>query len=145
MLQETKIEKWGVKRWRQEAWKWFSIWVRLFYSDQDGYLTCYTCPERGFWKGDSFQAGHFNQGRTNSILLHEKEVRPQCYSCNCCRYGEQHAFGERLRKEIGEEEFQEVKRQKHKQVKYSKKDWMGFASHYQCESVKIANQKNLII
>lgn len=145
MKSETKIKKWGIKQWKDEAWKWFSIWVRLKYCDYGGGLICYTCLKRGFWKGDGFQAGHFNQGRLNSILLNEKEVRPQCYECNCCRYGEQHEFGERLRKEIGEEEFKKVKQQKHKTVKFTKKDWMEKASHYQLEAVKLANEKSLII
>jgi hypothetical protein len=145
MKNETKIKKWGIKEWKAEAWKWFSIWVRLFYSDKDGYVKCYTCGKRMFWKGEDAQAGHFNQGRSSAVLLHEKEVRPQCYSCNCCRYGEQHEFGERLRKEVGEKEFQEIKKQKHKTIKYGKKDWINFASHYQCEAVKLSNEKCLII
>lgn len=142
---ETKIEKWGIKEWKAEAWKYFSIWIRLKYADKDGYCYCYTCGKKVYWKGENLQAGHFNQGRLNAYLLNEKEVRPQCYECNCCRYGEQHEFGEKLRKEIGEEEFKKVKQLKHKTIKYTKQDWIAFASHYQCEAVKLAVNKNLII
>ena len=142
---ETKIKKWGIKQWKAEAWKFFSIWTRLKYSDKNGYVYCYTCGKRMFWKNDGAQAGHFNQGRRNSILLNEKEVRPQCYECNYYYYGKQHEFGERLRKEIGEEEFKKVKQQKHKTVKFTKKYWMEKANYYQREAVKLAFDKNLII
>jgi len=145
MKQETKIEKWGIKQWKDEAWKWFSIWVRLKHANFFGRVKCYTCNKVGYWKGDGFQAGHFNGGRLNAILLNEKEVRPQCYTCNCCKYGEQHEFGEKLRKEIGEDEFQKVKKQKHEEVKMTKKDWMEKANYYQNEAIKISNEKGLDI
>jgi hypothetical protein len=143
MKESTKIKKWGIKEWKKDSWDWFSKYIRLKYSDKEGYCYCYTCDKRMFWKGDGAQAGHFNQGRGNSILLNEKEVRPQCEICNCYHYGEQHEFGERLRKEIGEKEFQEVKRQKHKQVKYGKKEWMNLAFHYQKKTEKLLQEKSL--
>ena len=131
--------------WKGRAWDWFSIFIRLFYADQWGYVNCYTCGKRMFWKKDGAQAGHFQGGRGNAVLLDEKGVRVQCYACNCGRSGEQYIFGKNLEKEIGEEEVMELRRKRTQTKKVSPKEWEAFASHYQLEAVKIATEKGLEI
>ena len=66
------------KNWKKEAWKWFSIYVRLKYANKSGYVKCYTCSKVLFWKGEGMQAGHFQGGRGNAVLLDEEGVRVQC-------------------------------------------------------------------
>ena len=131
--------------WKGRAWKWFSIWVRLLHADGFGRVKCYTCTAILFWKGEGLQAGHFQGGRNNSLLLDEKGVRPQCYACNCCRGGEQYIFGKLLEAEIGEEEVMELRRKRTQTKKVSPKEWEELASHYQLEAVKIAVEKGLEI
>lgn len=145
MKLSTKQKKWGTKQWKNEAWKWFSIYVRLFYCENNGYLYCYTCKKRMFWKGEGCQCGHFQAGRGNSVLLDFKGVRPQCDGCNVWRYGEQYIFGKNLEKEVGEKKVMELKRKKHQTKKVSKKDWEEKAMHYQLKAVKLAVKKNLEI
>lgn len=131
------------KNWKKIAWRWFSIYIRLKYSDNYGRVSCYTCGKRDEWK--NMQAGHFQGGRGNAVLLDEKGVRVQCYACNCCRGGEQYIFGKNLEKEIGEEEVMELRRKRHQTKSVSQKEWEKKASHYLCEAVKIAIEKNLEI
>lgn len=108
---------------RDKCWDMFSEMIRAKYADWRGYVRCYTCGKVGRWKGDRFQAGHFTCGRGNSILFDEQQIRVQCYQCNCCNHGEQDEFGQRLRREIGEESVKQIKKRKHETVKYSKKDY----------------------
>ena len=119
------------KNWKKEAWKWFSIFIRLKYANFFGRLKCYTCNEVHYWKKDGMQAGHFQGGRGNSVLLDEEQVRPQCYACNCGRGGEQYIFGKNLEKEYGFEKVEEFKKRRGKTLKVSEKEWEEKASYYQ--------------
>jgi hypothetical protein len=130
---------------KEEAWKWFSIYVRLKHADNYGYVNCYTCGRRMFWKKDGCQAGHFQGGRGNAVLLDEEQVRPQCYACNCGRSGEQYIFGKNLEREYGEKKVQEMRKKRHLKKKVNPKEWEQFASYYQLEAVKIATNKFLEI
>lgn len=145
MKQETKIEKWGIKEWRKESWKWFSIYIRLKYCTFFGRLKCYTCEKVGYWKGDGFQAGHFQGGRGNAILLDEEQVRPQCEICNCWHSGEQYIFGKNLEKEYGVEKVGEFRKRKSKSEKLKKEHWIEKTIYYQSEAIKIASKKGLTI
>ena len=142
---KTKKKKEKKVNWKKECWKWFSIYIRLKYANFFGRVKCYTCDKVMWWKGNGAQAGHFQGGRTNSVLLDERGVRVQCYACNCGRSGEQYIFGKNLEKEIGEEAVMELKKKKHETVKVSPKEWEQYASHYQAEAVKLAVKKGLEI
>lgn len=56
---------------KEAAWKAFSLYVRT--RDK----RCVTCLT-----GKADQAGHFIDGRHNSVLFSEKGVHGQCYHCN---------------------------------------------------------------
>lgn len=130
---------------KKKAWTWFSIYIRLKYSDRDGMVSCYTCNKKAYWKGEGIQAGHFVGGRNNAVLLDEEQVRPQCYSCNCGRSGEQYTFGKNLEKEYGEKKVKELRKKRFEVLKMSKKDWKEKEDFYKNESLKIAKKKNITL
>jgi hypothetical protein len=81
------MKKQKISTAKTSAWKWFSIYIRLKYSD-NGICTCVSCEKRGYWKGDGFQAGHMiAKGKGNGIYFLEEVVRPQCSECNGPRGG----------------------------------------------------------
>ena len=71
--------------YKKETWKLFSLYIRLKYADDNGYVSCCTCGIKKHYK--EMQAGHFIAGRNNSILFEEKCVHPQCGRCNVYKHG----------------------------------------------------------
>lgn len=67
---------------KQRTWEVFSKYIRLRDSDEFGYCTCCTCGTVRYWEKDGMQAGHFLDGRGNSILFEETCVHAQCNICN---------------------------------------------------------------
>lgn len=76
----TKRKKNSCKYWKDKAWKAFSAFIRKRGANLDGYVDCVTCGEPKHWK--EMQAGHFIDGRNNTILYDERLVHPQCQRCN---------------------------------------------------------------
>lgn len=69
---------------KDAAWRQFSIYIRtrdcLRFSGRPDLGKCVTCKRVYPFK--QLQAGHFIQGRTNSVLFDERLVYSQCLGCN---------------------------------------------------------------
>jgi hypothetical protein len=79
IIKKYKTKKHGVSWWKTKCWTLFSEIVR----DQGcerGYGNCVTCGKRKHFS--ELQAGHFIQGRHNSILFDFRGCHPQCFHCN---------------------------------------------------------------
>lgn len=74
---KKKISKSSAKK---KAWKTYSEYIRRSYADAFGYLNCYTCGIKMFWKESD--CGHGMPGRNNAVLFMEEVCRPQCIGCN---------------------------------------------------------------
>ena len=121
------------KSLKKKTWKVFSQYIRLKYADEDGYVTCYTCGKRLFWK--KAQAGHAIGGRTNSVLFDEELVRPQCKRCNIFLGGNYQVFITKLIKENGFAWWEKKLRNSAKVKKYSIEDLENLYEYYS-EKVK---------
>lgn len=77
----------------------FSLYIRRSHADKKGNCKCVTC---GCIKPiEDMQAGHFLDGRNNSILFDERGVHPQCYACNCCLHGNKVEYFKWMEKNYG--------------------------------------------
>lgn len=78
---KKKTEK---QKAKDKAWTAFSIYIRtrdcLRFSGSPDLGKCVTCNTVRPFK--ELQAGHFIQGRSNSVLFDERIVYTQDYSCN---------------------------------------------------------------
>lgn len=74
----------SVSLMKKKAWREFSEFVRRRDS-VNGFAVCVTCQCSKPWK--EMHAGHFIQGRGNSILFDERGVHVQCYCCNVKKHG----------------------------------------------------------
>jgi hypothetical protein len=110
----------NIRKLKKKAWDLLSKIVRLKYSDPAGYVQCYTCGKRKPLK--EMQAGHGFSGRGNAILYEEDIIRPQCFACNCLNSGKLDIFTYKLRTELGNKRFEELWKQKHTQVKFTKEE-----------------------
>ena len=78
-------KKSSLKSLKKKLWDLVSRLVRLINADDKGYVKCVTCGAVKPWK--ELQAGHFIDGKMNSILYDLRGIHPQCYSCNMYKAG----------------------------------------------------------
>ena len=69
---------------KDKAWDACSEYIRRKFA-VDGYTTCVTCGVTKPWK--EMQAGHYVDGRNNTVLFMEEIIYPQCFSCNMGKKG----------------------------------------------------------
>jgi hypothetical protein len=115
---------------KNKAWKLVSELVRRRDADEGGTTQCYTCGTYLHWKYDA-QAGHAIPGRHNAVLLDLDILRPQCYSCNCCRGGQHHIFATKLIQENGMDWWESKLEGAKRVVKYTRSDLEDLISKYQ--------------
>lgn len=89
-----------VTKLKKEADRLMSLYVRQSHADENGIVTCYTCPYRNHWK--KLQNGHLVSRYYLSTRYDERNCRPQCFTCNMYRNGMTPHFAENLTKELGE-------------------------------------------
>lgn len=103
-LLKPKIKKLSSKTWKSKAWKVFSLYIRLKAvkeagQPQTGMGRCYTC---GSYKDvKDLDAGHWLQGRHNSVMFDERNVHPQCTACNRFKHGNLIEYTMQMQKEYG--------------------------------------------
>jgi len=114
--------------YKKKAWEECSRFIRLLYS-KDGICTCYTCGIKKPIK--QMQAGHGFAGRNNSILFEVDIIRPQGYGCNICCAGKLDIFTYKLRKELGDERYEELWAKRNKIVKYTQEDFEEIRANFQ--------------
>lgn len=88
-----------------------STYVRTFYADEQGNVSCYTCPKIAPIK--SMQNGHYVSRSVRSLRWVLDNLRPQCYGCNVMHGGQPITFRENLIKELGEHEVLLLEAKRH--------------------------------
>lgn len=107
--------RWKFKRWKynrseavqipkldKQLWKLLSRYVRSKDSDWRGYATCFTCGKQDDWR--SMDCGHYlAKATTNSYLkFYEKNLAPQCVTCNRIKAGNYAVYKQKLIEKYGE-------------------------------------------
>jgi len=77
-----------------------SLFVRLSFADKNGFVQCYTCPNKKHYK--KMQNGHYITRSIRNTRWRIDNCRPQCYGCNIMHGGNPITFRENLVKELGE-------------------------------------------
>lgn len=75
----------------------FSKYIRLSFADKDGFVICYTCTKRFFWR--QIQNGHFIRRQYLATRFDKRNCRPQCVGCNIFGDGKTVEFAAKLEKE----------------------------------------------
>ena len=102
----------------------FSRYTRLKDANFSGYCICVTCNKQHHWT--KIQAGHFISRKHYSTRWDERNVKPQCYSCNVMQYGQQFKYSQYLGIELSEELFSLG----HKIVKFSDIELIEMINYY---------------
>lgn len=101
--QRKKSKASPIKKLKDKAWSLCSTYIRLLYSDVQGFVQCYTCGCTKPYK--QMQAGHGFPGRGKAVLFMEDVIKPQCMGCNIFQGGKLDVFTYKLRKEYGVKKF----------------------------------------
>ena len=117
ITKKENVKKTGLKRGKTEKQKardradqWFSRYIRLKNAiDYGGTIVtrCYTCNKT--YKVKDLDCGHYINREYISVRFNENNARPQCTYCNRYRSGKHFDFGVKLAKEIGVEEFDNLR------------------------------------
>jgi len=99
---------------KKTVWKLMSEYIRLRDClKTTGTLTrghCYTCGKSFSFK--ELQAGHVIDGRCGTMIFDERGLRAQCMGCNVFKHGNKEEFIPKFIEEVGNEIFEELKREK---------------------------------
>lgn len=122
---KTKITKSKAKK---RAWKAFSLYIRKKDMNSMGFVNCYTCDKRVFYK--EANAGHAIGGRNNAILFNEDLVRVQCVGCNVWGRGQYAVFTRKLIDELGLKKYDELIEHARDTVQLKVADYLEIESFY---------------
>lgn len=142
--QEKKKSKAGLSKsvLIKEADKWFSYYIRLKYSDKNGYCRCISCGKIYFWK--NIQNGHYMSRRYMSTRFSEDNCRPQGVECNIFNQGAIQMYRRALMKEIGEQRVDLIE----VRARQERRNWSVFelkqlVEFYKQEVEKLLKEKHL--
>lgn len=118
-IQTTKKKSSHTKSWYEKKLdEVFSQYIRLKFSDNNGYCRCISCGHIHYWK--QIQNGHYMSRRYRSTRWCEDNCRPQDVACNIFNQGNIQAYRVALVKQIGEQRVNLVEARARQEVcKYS--------------------------
>lgn len=116
--------------YKDKAWKAFSRWIRLRDADRFGNVRCCTCNKTFHWKES--QAGHFVDGRNNTVLFDEKLVHAQCPKCNLFLKGNKIRYVLFMKKKYGysDKQIEELDNLKFRTKKLYQSDFEEIEKEY---------------
>ncbi len=133
---------------KDKAWDAFSIYIRtrdcIRFSGDPALGKCVTCKRAYPFK--KLQAGHFIQGRSNSVLFDERIVYSQCIGCNGNppygkggNYVEYYVF---MLEEWGQIMIDEFRAQKYKTVKYKNFEYEQMEQEFKQKTQDLLDRYN---
>ena len=130
-----KLSKTIVKK---RAYRAFQIFLRTLWTKR-GYCKCYTCGKKIVFK--QTQVGHWITGHTNATYINEDFVRPQCVACNIMKGGNLGEFRDKIRKEIGKKNTDELLKYSKEKIEISVNDYLELERFYKEQLENLTNNK----
>lgn len=94
-------------RREKTLWKWFSLYIRLRDSIDNGFARCITCGKPHYYR--EMDAGHYIPQKNNyGTLYNEKNVHAQCKNCNQYGHGEVEKYHDAIVEKYGAYEVEEL-------------------------------------
>lgn len=120
----------------------FSQYIRLKYSDNNGYCRCISCGRLHYWK--DIQNGHYMSRRYMATRFSENNCRPQCVACNIYNQGNAQMYRRGLISQIGENNVDIIEMQARTGIKkYSDFELEVLIKHYQKEIENLKEEKHI--
>lgn len=114
---------------KNRLWKTVSLYVRLKYSNDQGYAKCVTCGTTKHYT--ELQAGHFiPKKKGNSIYFVEENIHPQCPRCNMYESGNLIEYTRFMIDTYGIEKVDELRLLANQTVKMNVNDFLDLEEEY---------------
>jgi hypothetical protein len=126
-----------------KADKWFSLFIRLRDSDENGYCTCCTCGTIRYYK--NLDCGHWIKRQHQAARFNEKNCHAQCKNCNAFEQGRDSDFEKFILNKYGEQTINLLKASKNSHFKRSKLELDLLAKEYELKAKELAKQKGIKI
>jgi len=126
-----------------KADKWFSIFIRLRDSDDNGYCKCVTCPTILYWK--NMDCGHYIKRQHQGARFNEKNCASQCKNCNWLEQGRNDVYKNVIIERYGQQEHDLLKFAEHHTTKHSSLEIDLIAKEYQKKAMALAKSKGIKI
>lgn len=110
----------SLSKLKRETDKYFSLYIRAKYPKE-----CYTCGGRG-----TLQCGHFISRSYLATRWTESNARPQCVGCNIWGSGKPLDFEERLKKDLGSDQVEQMKLSRKELIKPNRAFYNEQISHF---------------
>lgn len=114
------MKKEGVASLKKKADKWFSQYIRLRDSDENGIAECITCGAKIHWK--KIQNGHFVSRKTNTLRYDDENCNAQCLGCNMFKSGEQYLYSKAIDLKYGDGKADELMSRRFETHKFSREE-----------------------
>jgi len=119
---------------------WFSKFIRLRDSDDNGYLCCISCQKVVHWK--KADAGHFVNRKHYALRYNEKNVNGQCRACNRFDEGAGPGYSIGIRKKYGTQIIEILLAMKNSSTKWTQFEINELVKYYKKEVKKLLNEAN---
>lgn len=108
--------------------KWFSVYIRTRYADDQGMVDCFTSGVRKHWK--EVHCGHFQSRRHLATRWDEQNCQVQSVAENIYNQGNQFQFGLNLDKKYGKGTAEALLVKAQTTVKLSRVEIEELIQHY---------------
>ena len=125
---------------KQEADKWFSLYMRLRNATEDGFVICFTCGK--IYHYQDTDCGHFISRGNLANRYNERNCKVQCVSCNRFKNGNIKVFEQQLEKKYGKEILAELNNNKKVLKRYTKEDYQEIIDIYKSKVKELLNEIN---
>ena len=102
--------------------------IRMECSDDKGRCQCVTCGVVQSYK--VMHAGHFVGGRTMGVLFDERNIHPQCASCNVALGGNPEKYEWFMLVRYGQEVIDELRRRRREIVTITREELAEMRARY---------------
>lgn len=92
--------------------RYYSPYIRIRASDDNGFVPCITCEAVKDYK--EMHTGHFKHSAAMELYFDERNTNPQCYSCNVKYSGRLDIYAQWLEEKYGYGIIQELESMKFK-------------------------------
>lgn len=125
----------------QKLWKVFSEFIRLKFSNENGFCQCYTCGAIRYWR--NIDCGHGIGRQHKATKFDEKNNRPQCKVCNGLEGGKREEFKKQMDLEHGAGTWDLMELKSRQRSKMGAFEFDVLAKHYGRLVHDLKREKNL--
>lgn len=123
--------------------KWFSIFIRLRDSDDNGICKCCTCGKYHSWK--EMDCGHWIKRQHQATRFDERNCAAQCKACNYFEQGAEAKHELYIKNKYGEQATELLKAAKRTSFKRYKVEEKILMEMYKEKAKNLAKQKGIVL